>query len=191
MNKGKILKLRSGRDANCSSSTYIGAILISFVVYLGLLGLLAIVQAFLRTRQLTGRLGPRTRVAWWVVPHLLILTVFLVLAFLSGAMNYGSSLFVMVLAVIMLIGLTVGWRRVETSSRAAEKAARVDCPICGYHAQLEDAESCPECGSNLAQARLALFESRAAAGLCPTCGSPVASYAENCPQCRTNLPRGR
>ncbi len=152
MRKGKILKMRPGHNANCSSYAYLGGILVGFVGYMLLLPILAVVQSSLRTRSLGSKLGVGTlRIAWWIVPHLLVLAALLAWAFASGAMEYGSAFYVGGLALIMLIGMGVGWARIATKSRAAQKAASI-CPRCGGQVIPADSE-CPWCELDLAAAR--------------------------------------
>jgi hypothetical protein len=119
MNTGKILKLRPGRDANCSAMDYLGGVLVGFVAYMALLVVLSIVHAVLRSKGVAAKLGKR--MVWvWVPPQAAVLIIFLIWAFQSGAMEYGSVICVVPLALIMLIGMVVS-AIVSARSVPAEK----------------------------------------------------------------------
>lgn len=188
MNKGKVLKARPGHDANCSSSAYIGYILVNFAAYGALLLVLVVAQVALRAQRLADKPWlNKLKLGLWIVPHLLGIGVTLFLGVESGAMNYGSSVCVGMVVLMMLIGMGVGWAKIAAKQEAAQKEAWILCPNCGYQAGSRSAWTCPECGFDLTAGRLALFERRVAAGLCPKCGEAVASTAQNCPSCRINL----
>jgi predicted amidophosphoribosyltransferase len=86
----------------------------------------------------------------------------------------------------MLIGMWGGWAKIAPRLGAAHRSAGIVCPGCGRQVRL-GLPTCPKCGFDLALARLALFESRDAAGPCPKCGSQVAPTDQNCPSCGINL----
>lgn len=106
MNRGKILKVRPGHDANCSAMAYMGGVLVGFLGYALLFGIMVFVQLRLET----GRLGSKlVLMALWFIPLVLALAAFLTWAYTSGAMAYGSAVCVFPVALVMLIGMVVGW----------------------------------------------------------------------------------
>ena len=52
MNKGKILKVRLSHEANCSSISYIGHVMVSYGAYLVFLLVLAVAQVALQAKRL-------------------------------------------------------------------------------------------------------------------------------------------
>ena len=192
MSKGKILKVRPGHEANCSSSAYIGYILITFVGYAALLGVLLVTQVAMRARRFAGKpwLG-KAKIGLWVIPHLVATAILLIVSSEVGAMDYGSSVCVGGLALVMLTGMGVGWAKIAAKPRAARKAAGILCPNCGRQVGSRSAWSCPECEFDLTVARLVLLAGSDAVGTCPNCGNAVASTADNCPSCRIDLAGAR
>ena len=188
MNKGKILQVRPGHEANCSSHAYIGYILMTFVGYAALLGVLLVTQVAMRAGRFAGKpwLGG-VKIGLWVIPHLVAVAILLVASFEVGAMNYGSSVCVGGLALVMLIGMGVDWADIAAKPGAERKAAGILCPNCGHRVRPRGAWSCPECWFDLTGVRLALLAGRDSVGLCPNCGKQVASTAQNCPSCRIDL----
>lgn len=122
MNKGKLLKFRPGRDANCSSYAYVGLFLVGIMGYLLLLGVSVIVQIVLRTQKLRSQIGTNTRIGLWVTPHLLAVAAFLYWSFTSGAMEYGSIVCVGPITLLMLIGLGVGWATIVATAKTKQGA---------------------------------------------------------------------
>ena len=113
MKKGKILKARPGHDANCSSHAYIGYILVNLAAYGALLLVLVLAQVALRAKHLADKPWlSKLKLGLWIVPHLLGIGVTLFLGFESGAMNYGSSVCVGGVVLMMLIGMSVGFVRI-------------------------------------------------------------------------------
>lgn len=147
MNKGKILKVRHGHDANCSSYAYMGYILVAFLGYAALLCALVATQTALRARKWAGEpwLG-KAKIGLWVLPHLVGIGLLLVTAFESGAMNYGSSVCVGGLVLVMLITMGVGVFKIQAAHGV--HAADELCPECGRPTAAEP--ECPWCGANLA-----------------------------------------
>ncbi len=188
MNRGKILRVRPGHDANCSAMSYIGEVVVSYVGYGAFLLALVGIQVALQTK----RLAAKPWIDWlkivsWVIPHLVAMAVLWIWASGTGMMGYGSAACVGVLELAMLISLGVGWARITAKPRAARKAAGILCPNCGRQVGSRSAWSCPKCGFDLAAARLVLLAGRDAVGTCPNCGEAVAATAENCPSCRIDL----
>ena len=112
MNAGKILKVRLGHDANCSSLTYLGGVIVSYSAYLALVLTLVIIRVILRKTGLAAKLGRRkTLMLVWVIPQALALVALLVWAIWSGAMMYASFLCVGVLALVIIAVTIVGYFR--------------------------------------------------------------------------------
>ena len=104
MKIGKILKFHPGRDANCSSLDYLGAMLVGGLIYTAYSG---IVYGILRGKFLTNRLFAGKN--WWIGLQVLALVVWLIFAKLSGAADYGTLLIcVGPLALVMLIVMAFG-----------------------------------------------------------------------------------
>ena len=113
MKKGKILKVRPGYDANCSSHAYIGYILVNLAAYGALLLVLVLAQVALRAKRLADKPWlDKLRLGLWIIPHVLGIVIVLALGYESGAMNYGSSICVGAVGVVMLAGMGVGWARI-------------------------------------------------------------------------------
>jgi hypothetical protein len=138
MNKGKILKVRPGHDANCSGMAYMGGVLIGMFGHGLLLMTLIPVQIAVRWKWKL-----RTRIALWVVPHLVAIAVLLVWGFRSGAMEYGSLVFVWGLVILMLIALAVGWGVIAARHKAPARASDL-CPRCGRCLRFDGATTGPE-----------------------------------------------
>ena len=188
MNKGRILKMRPGHDANCSAMSYIGEVMVSYGGYLVFLLVLVMAQLALLVSRLAAKpwIG-RLRVALWVIPHLIAMPILWIWASGTGMMGYGSAACVGVLELAMLISLGVGWARITAKPRAAQREAGILCPNCGRQVRSRSAWSCPKCGFDLAAARLVLLAGKDAVDTCPNCGEAVASTAQNCPSCRIDL----
>ena len=121
MNKGKILKIRPGHDANCSGMAYMGGVLVGLFGYVMLWAILAFVLLLSWPRRLGSILGQGGKMALWFVPQVLALAVFLYWAFTSGAMDYGSVICVGPLALIMLVGMVGGWALVSKAAKGIRR----------------------------------------------------------------------
>ncbi len=154
MNRGKILKMRPGRDANCSSYAYIAEVMVSFVGYGVFLLVLVVAQVGLQARRLAAKpwIG-RLRIVSWVIPHLVAMPVLWIWASGTGATNYGSVVCIGALELALLIGLGVGFFKIR-SSQAARAAAEL-CPECDRPTTASEAE-CPWCGADLTGYRSSL-----------------------------------
>jgi hypothetical protein len=121
MNKGRILKVHHGHDANCSAISYMGHVIVSYGAYLAYLLLLLVVQLTLLAKRLATKpwIG-RLRVALWIIPHLVAMPVLWIWASGTGMTNYGSVVCVGVLELALLISLGVGWTKIARRSRAKQ-----------------------------------------------------------------------
>jgi len=110
MNKGKILKLRLGHDANCSAMSYIAEVMVSYGGYLLFLLVLVVAQVALQAKRLATKpqIG-RLRLILWVVPHLVAMPFLWIWASGTGMTGYASVICVGVLELALLISLGVGW----------------------------------------------------------------------------------
>lgn len=121
MNRGRILKVRPGHDANCSSYAYVGAFLAGIFGYAMLWATLAFVLLISWPRRLGTMLGKRGKIALWYVPNVLALAAFLYWAFTSGAMDYGSVICVGPMALIMLVGMVGGWAVISKAAKGTRR----------------------------------------------------------------------
>jgi hypothetical protein len=122
MKKGRILKVRPGQDANCSSYAYMGHLLISYGAYLVFLLALAVAQLALSVKRLAAKpwIG-QLRTGLWVIPHLLAIPILWIWASSEGVTNYASVVCVGVLELGLLISLGVGWAVIASRSQSRRK----------------------------------------------------------------------
>ena len=160
MNKGKILQVRPGHEANCSAMSYIGHVLASYVAYVVFLLALVVVQLVLLIRRVAAKpwIG-RLRIALWVIPHLAAMPILWIWASNERVTSYGSVVCIGALELALLISLGVGWLIIARLSRASQpkrlppevqRAARF-CSSCGADVAASDS-NCPACGFDLAAA---------------------------------------
>lgn len=110
MQKGKILKVRMGHEANCSSGMVVVFLLmIGGVAYLPLSLITAAVQA----AKLRGDAShTRKRVLYWVIPQLLGLGVVVAMLYVTFTGNYGTTVPLIValaLAISFAMSVTAGY----------------------------------------------------------------------------------
>ena len=165
MNKGRILKMRPGHDANCSSYAYIGHVMVSYGAYLVFLLVMAAAQFPVLIMRLAAKPWAakpwivRLMIGLWVIPHVAAMPILWNWASGTGMMNYGSAVCIYVLELAMLANLGVGCAVIAGLPRAVrgkslppkvQQAAR-SCPGCGADVAASDL-SCPFCRSDLASA---------------------------------------
>jgi hypothetical protein len=165
MNKGKILKVRPGHDANCSSHAYILHVMVSYGAYVWFLLVMAAAQFPLLIMRLAGK--PWAAKPWivglmigvWVIPHVAAMPILWNWASGTGMMDYGTAVCIYVLELAMLVSLGVGCVVIAGLPRAlrgkslppeVQQAAR-SCPGCGADVAASDS-NCPSCGFDLASA---------------------------------------
>ena len=161
MNKGKILQVRPGHDANCSAMSYIGHVLVSYGAYLVFLLALVAAQLVLLIRRLAAKpwIG-RLRIALWAIPHLAAMPILWIWASNEGVTSYGSVVCIGALELALLISLGVGWVIIARRSRASEpkrlppkvQQAAHFCPSCDADVAAS-VSTCPFCGFDLALER--------------------------------------
>ncbi len=108
MKQGRVLKIRPGRDANCSSEAYIGVVLVSYTAYAVLFLVLLLAEGTLSIRRWGERLS-KVRMWVWVAPQALAVAVLLGFGYYSGAMDYASGLFIWFLVGLAMAAIGIGW----------------------------------------------------------------------------------
>ena len=117
MHKGKILKMRRGHEANCSSMSYMGHVLASWAGYAVFLTGLVGAQVVLRIGRLAARpwSGP-LRLGVWVLPHMIAIPALWIWASGTGMTGYATVVCVGLLELALLISLGVGVVRLRSFS---------------------------------------------------------------------------
>jgi len=151
MNRGKILKVRPGHDANCSAISYIGHVLVSYAGYGVFLSVLVVVQGALQASRLAAKpwIG-RLRIASWVIPHLMAMPILWLWASNEGVTNYGSVVCIGALELALLISLVVGWAKIARPLRTEQPTQKATCSCPGCSGEVTtSAVFCPFCGFDL------------------------------------------